>query len=145
MPAGHYSDQTKSWTLTSATNTASSGKWYLDEWLDLLISTSESNPFRNHPNGTLSPVGRQYRINGVLSSAGSLTLGNDGNLVQYDTTSAVIWSSGYSTNVEPKVPATGPGTFEDVCGKRLSSCEARFGTNVDLPFGSFPGVGQYFA
>jgi hypothetical protein len=33
----------------------------------------------------------------------------------------------------------------DVCGKRLSSCEARFGPNAELPFGSFPGVGTYFA
>lgn len=32
---------------------------------------------------------------------------------------------------------------QDVCGKRLSSCEARFGANNQLPFGSFPGVGQY--
>jgi lambda family phage minor tail protein L len=31
----------------------------------------------------------------------------------------------------------------DVCGKRLTSCEARFGPNAVLPFGSFPGVGQY--
>lgn len=32
---------------------------------------------------------------------------------------------------------------DDVCGKRLSSCRARFGTNGTLPFGSYPGVGQY--
>jgi lambda family phage minor tail protein L len=31
----------------------------------------------------------------------------------------------------------------DVCGKRLSSCRARFGQNGTLPFGSYPGVGQY--
>ena len=31
----------------------------------------------------------------------------------------------------------------DVCGKRLSSCKARFG-NGTLPFGSFPGVGTYY-
>ena len=31
----------------------------------------------------------------------------------------------------------------DVCGKRLTSCEARFGVNAALPFGSFPGIGQY--
>lgn len=31
----------------------------------------------------------------------------------------------------------------DVCGKRLTSCEARFGANALLPFGSFPGIGQY--
>jgi lambda family phage minor tail protein L len=32
----------------------------------------------------------------------------------------------------------------DVCGKRLSSCQARFGANAELPFGSFPGIGTYF-
>lgn len=29
----------------------------------------------------------------------------------------------------------------DVCGKRLSSCKARFGANDPLPFGSFPAAG----
>ena len=29
----------------------------------------------------------------------------------------------------------------DVCGKRLSSCKARFGENNPLPFGSFPAAG----
>lgn len=29
----------------------------------------------------------------------------------------------------------------DVCGKRLSSCEVRFGTNSELPFGGFPAAG----
>jgi lambda family phage minor tail protein L len=28
----------------------------------------------------------------------------------------------------------------DVCGKRLSSCKARFGSGTDLPFGGFPGA-----
>jgi lambda family phage minor tail protein L len=32
----------------------------------------------------------------------------------------------------------------DVCGKRVSSCKLRFGTNAELPFGSFPGVGAYY-
>jgi len=32
----------------------------------------------------------------------------------------------------------------DVCGKRLSSCKARFGATAELPFGSFPGVGTFF-
>ena len=30
---------------------------------------------------------------------------------------------------------------QDACGKRLSSCKARFGQNSQLPFGSFPGAG----
>lgn len=29
----------------------------------------------------------------------------------------------------------------DVCGKRLSSCQARFGSNAPLPFGGFPAAG----
>lgn len=29
----------------------------------------------------------------------------------------------------------------DVCGKRLSSCRARFGQNAELPFGGFPAAG----
>jgi len=31
---------------------------------------------------------------------------------------------------------------DDVCGKKLSSCEARFGNNP-LPFGAFPGIGAF--
>jgi lambda family phage minor tail protein L len=31
----------------------------------------------------------------------------------------------------------------DVCGKRLSSCKARFGQTAELPFGGFPGAGLF--
>jgi lambda family phage minor tail protein L len=30
---------------------------------------------------------------------------------------------------------------EDKCGKRLTSCKARFGQNAELPYGGFPGAG----
>jgi len=30
---------------------------------------------------------------------------------------------------------------QDACGKRLSSCQKRFGTNAELPFGGFPAAG----
>ena len=33
----------------------------------------------------------------------------------------------------------------DKCGKRLSSCKARFGEVAELPFGGYPGVGAYTA
>lgn len=33
---------------------------------------------------------------------------------------------------------------QDVCGKRLSSCKARFGAKNELPFGSFPGIGSSY-
>lgn len=32
-------------------------------------------------------------------------------------------------------------TATDVCGKRLSSCQKRFGINAELPFGGFPAAG----
>lgn len=32
----------------------------------------------------------------------------------------------------------------DVCGKRITSCKARFGQTAELPFGSFVGVGTYY-
>lgn len=31
----------------------------------------------------------------------------------------------------------------DKCGKRLSSCQIRFGENNSLPFGGFPGIGAF--
>ena len=31
---------------------------------------------------------------------------------------------------------------DDVCGKRLTSCKARFGENAQLPFGAFPTAGR---
>ena len=34
---------------------------------------------------------------------------------------------------------------EDVCGKRVDSCKARFGQTAELPFGGYPGIGTYFA
>jgi lambda family phage minor tail protein L len=38
-----------------------------------------------------------------------------------------------------------PDPEEDVCGKRLNSCKLRFGENEVLPFGSFPGIGTFYA
>ena len=32
---------------------------------------------------------------------------------------------------------------DDKCGKRLSSCQVRFGETAELPFGGFPGVGAF--
>jgi lambda family phage minor tail protein L len=34
---------------------------------------------------------------------------------------------------------------QDVCGKRVDSCKARFGQKAELPFGGYPGIGTYFA
>jgi len=34
---------------------------------------------------------------------------------------------------------------EDVCGKQVDSCKARFGDKNRLPHGGFPGIGTFFA
>ena len=34
---------------------------------------------------------------------------------------------------------------QDVCGKRVDSCKARFGQKAELPHGGFVGIGSYFA
>lgn len=38
-----------------------------------------------------------------------------------------------------------PNASQDVCGKRVDSCKARFGDNAELPFGGYPGIGTFFA
>lgn len=62
------------------------------------------------------------------------------------TTTATGTTSGNVTGTqwydEEDVPTTTSGN--DVCPKRLSSCQTRFGTTSELPFGSFPGIGTYF-
>lgn len=34
---------------------------------------------------------------------------------------------------------------EDVCGKKVDSCKARFGDTARLPYGGYPGIGTFFA
>jgi lambda family phage minor tail protein L len=46
------------------------------------------------------------------------------------------------TNYFDKNDAAVTAAADDVCGKRLTSCKARFGDYNPLPFGSFPSVGE---
>jgi lambda family phage minor tail protein L len=63
------------------------------------------------------------------------------NICQWAYRSAECSYTGTSYyNENDQSVATAP---EDVCGKRLSSCQIRFGSTAPLPFGSFPGVGTY--
>ena len=63
------------------------------------------------------------------------------NICQWVYRSAECSYTGTSYFTENDVATT---LANDVCGKRLSSCKARFGSTAQLPFGSFPGVGTYF-
>jgi lambda family phage minor tail protein L len=63
------------------------------------------------------------------------------NICQWVYRSAECSYTGTAYFTENDVATT---VSNDVCGKRLSSCKARFGSTAQLPFGSYPGVGTYF-
>jgi lambda family phage minor tail protein L len=107
------------------------------------IETSPENPFRETPSGTLFNVGRIYDVTSSSVAAANLVQQNNGELQLLDASNNVLWTSGYVNTNEPLVSSGGGNIEEDVCGKRLKSCELRFGAGVGLPFGSFPGVGQF--
>jgi lambda family phage minor tail protein L len=65
-----------------------------------------------------------------------------GNICQWEYRSTECGYSGSSYFNEND--QTVPTLADDVCGKKLSSCRARFGTTAELPFGSMPGIGAYF-
>jgi phage-related protein len=74
---------------------------------------------------------------------------NDGNLVFYDNGGRAIWAAGYYSNAEPTIVSQAGSLItvdpaKDICGKRLTSCKARFGANAELPFGSFPSLGTFY-
>lgn len=64
------------------------------------------------------------------------------NICQWKYRSTECGYTGAAYFNENDVPVTSLSV--DVCGKKLSSCKARFGSTAELPFGSFPGIGTYF-
>ena len=65
------------------------------------------------------------------------------NICQWVYRSGECGYTGVSYFNENDQPVASAGA--DVCGKRLSSCKARFGQTAELPFSSFPGIGTYFS
>lgn len=143
----HWSGQAYGWqdSTTSSyptpTVTGSSGLFRANEVFYGRIGLGSSNPFRNTPNGTMSYVSANFKITACNNFANRAVIEDDGDLVLYNASNAVIWNAGVSLSGEPRVETDSGNPLDDVCGKRLSSCAARFGTNAELPFGSFPGIG----
>lgn len=130
--------------------TGSTGNWKDKEVFVAKLNTSSGNPYRsNHPDiGTMTEVGLKLVITTTGYTGKQLRLQDDGNLVISDTDgSDVTWSSGFSMTTEPEVEETitagvqYPPDVVGQCGKTLDDCKLRFGSG-DLPFGSFPSVGQ---
>ena len=144
-----YPDGTNRWRQTGGTGAAAtvvsaSGLWRLNETFNATITTSPTNPFRSPVGyGTLVTVSSVYQISTAGSYANRAVIQNDGNLVVLNAASTVLWAAGVSRAGEPRIQNGTGSQLQDVCGKRLSSCKARFGENAELPFGSFPGVGGF--
>lgn len=65
-----------------------------------------------------------------------------GNICQWEYRSTECGYTG--TNYFNENDQAVPTLAADVCGKRLSSCKARFGATAELPWGGFAGIGTYF-
>lgn len=61
----------------------------------------------------------------------------NGSSFDYTKATCPYTGASYFTTTDQSTTAA-----NDVCGKRISSCKARFGAYAELPFGGFPGAGQ---
>ena len=75
-----------------------------------------------------------YKV--VTAAANTFTVTTAASGSASGNVTATQW---YDADDQPTTTST-----SDTCAKRLSSCQARFGTTAELPFGSFPGIGTYF-
>jgi len=151
LGSGHYSGQPRAWNeYTAVAFNSATGLFRDDEIFEAKVSLGSGNPFRNnHPHvGTLTEAGILLKVDTTAFTGKQLRLQDDGNLVISDTDgSDITWSSGLVINSEPEVEETitagvqYPPDVVGQCGKTLDDCKLRFGGG-DLPFGSFPSVGQ---
>ena len=157
--AGHFTGLTRGWNrIKSVAIDAQTGLWRDGEDFVPLVRINEirganNNPFgaSTNPAGTLegTQVGPAYRVATTGFNAKQLRLKDNGVLVVEDADgSDVTWSSDNTpVTTEPEVTTTvNPGqkvppNVSGQCGKTLDDCKLRFGAG-DLPFGSFPSVGQ---
>jgi len=68
------------------------------------------------------------------AASGSFTITTVATTTTSGNVTATQW---YDTGDVPTTVAS-----LDVCAKRLTSCQSRFGSNSELPYGSFPGIGS---
>lgn len=88
--------------------------------------------FLNFTSGTV--IDGSYKVQTVTTNSFTVTTTASGT-----TSGNVSGTQWYDADDSPDFVST-----NDVCGKRLSSCQARFGSSSELPFGSFPGIGTYY-
>ena len=146
VPDGHYSGKTFNWYLPTVTVVSSTGLFSRDETVNLVENVSSGNPYKDTPEGTLTTVGLSVRISNTTGFTNNIgQLGNAGKLKVYvtDVGNISIDMNNVYIAAEPTITTTTNLPPEDTCGKRLSSCQRRFGSDSNgLPFGSFPSLGR---
>jgi len=132
--------------ITSISHVSNTGTWGDDQLFYAYTNNgvSDTNPFKQTDYITYTTIAAQFRVLSTGPTVARLTQENNGALKLYDSGSAVLWTSGFSSSKEPLVGGGSNDPAADVCGKRLTSCEARFGQNNPLPFGGFPGLGNLY-
>ena len=138
--------------MAKGTISTSTGLWRVGEYFNAEVTVTSNNPWRNgdpvaNPGtyGTFTSVAAVYSVRtGSGYTSNVLTMQDDGNLVYRTSGGALLWASNYVNTTEPRVQTGQINPADDVCGKRLSSCKARFGATNSLPFGGFPGLGGYY-
>ena len=146
LPADHFSGAAFNWSEPTVTFVSSTGLFTRDETVNLNVSVGSGNDFRNTPEGVLTEVGIAVQITNTTGYSNNIAqLGNAGKLKVYvtDVGNTEIDMNGVYISDEPTITTVTNLPPEDTCGKRLSSCQRRFGDDpAGLPFGSFPSLGR---
>lgn len=104
-----------------------SATFYLATYADVAAAYTNLTANQHYRNYGIWE-GRQGNAGGAFNATYYLTTYPDLNVIVYFNADDVGISS----------------VGADVCGKRLTSCKARFGQTAQLPYGSYPGVGTIF-
>ena len=146
LPDDHYSGRSFNWNVPTVSFVSSTGLFDLNETVNLIEDVGSNNPYRDTPSGLLETVGISVQITGTTGFSNNVAqLGTNGKLkvIVTDVSSTQIDMNGVYIADEPTITTTTNLPPEDTCGKRLSSCQRRFGSDPNgLPFGSFPSLGR---
>lgn len=146
LPDDHFSGADFNWSHPTVTLVSSTGLFNRNETVNLNVSVGSGNDYRDTPQGVLTTVGIAVQITNTTGYTNNVAqLGNAGKLKIYvtDVGNTEIDLNGIYIADEPTITTVTSLPPEDTCGKRLSSCQRRFGDDpAGLPFGSFPSLGR---
>lgn len=127
---------TNTFTVTSSVSDTITTENVTVSWLKVTATahglTANDAVYLNFTSGTAT----DGSYTATVVSANSFTVRIQTASTTSGNVTATQW---YDENDAPVYVST-----QDFCAKRLDSCEARFGSNNPLPFGSYPGIGSFY-